>query len=101
MEKTASTAPQRRPRIVLTLIERRGTHGCHRGHRVGDTFDYDTERGKLCPMALHTVYPYIDILRYRGSIPPCRSTDSIAFCCPDPDVINVFRIDVVPADEAR
>ena len=48
-----------------------------------------------------TGFPYIDILRYGGSIPPCRSTDSIAFCCPDPDVINVFRIDVVPADEAR
>ena len=100
-EKTTTVAKGRRPGIVLTLIERRGPHGCHRGHRVGDTFDYDTERGKLCPMALHTGFPYIDILRYGGSIPPCRSTDSIAFCCPDPDVINVFRIDVVPADEAR
>ena len=71
MEKTASTAPRRRPRIVLTLIERRGTHGCHRGHRVGDTFDYDTERGKLCPMALHSGFPYIDILRYSW----CRGGD--------------------------
>ena len=32
-----------RPKIKLTLVERKGDHGCHRGHRVGDSFDFDTE----------------------------------------------------------
>lgn len=36
---------QKRPKIKLTVIDRRGKMGCHRGHRVGQTFDYDTERG--------------------------------------------------------
>ncbi len=40
--------------------------GCYRGHKVDDTFDFDTEREKLCPMAMHVAFPYIDILRYRG-----------------------------------
>lgn len=101
MNGTDTAVPQKRPRILLTLIERRGAHGCHRGHKVGDTFDFDTERGRLCPMALHSGFPHIDILRYGGSIPPCKSTHSVAFCCPDPDVINVFRIDVIPHEETQ
>ena len=56
-----------RPKIKITLIDRKGKHGCHRGHKIGDSFDFDTERGQLCPMAMHVAFPYIDILRYGGS----------------------------------
>ena len=42
-----------RPKVLITLIEKRGPCGCHRGHKVGDAFDFDRDRGKLCPMALH------------------------------------------------
>ena len=82
-----------KPKLKITLIERKGTYGCHRGHRVGDTFDYDTDRGKLCPMAMHVAFPFIDILRYGGK-PPHSSNGEFSFCCPDSDVINVFRLDV-------
>ena len=70
-----------RPAIRITLIDRLGKRGCHRGHRVGESFDFDTERGKLCPMAMHVAFPYVDILRYGGA-------------SPDVDTINVFRIEV-------
>ena len=43
----------RKPEIKITLVDRIGKCGCHRGHKIGDTFDYDTDRGKLCPMAMH------------------------------------------------
>ncbi len=56
-----------KPKIKITLVERKGEYPCHRGHKVGDTFDFDTERGKLCPMAMHVAFPYIDILRYEGT----------------------------------
>ena len=75
-----------RPKIKITLIDRKGKHGCHRGHKIGDSFDFDTERGQLCP--------YIDILRYGGHLP--GQEDGVAvFCCPDVDTINVFRIEIV------
>ena len=32
-------------RIKITLVEQKGTSPCHRGHKVGDVFDFDTERG--------------------------------------------------------
>ncbi|MCI8728021.1 MAG: TIGR04076 family protein, partial [Hungatella sp.] len=53
----------KKPKIKITLIDRKGAVGCHRGHKVGDSFDFDTERGKLCPMAMHVAFPYVDILR--------------------------------------
>ncbi len=81
-----------RPKIRLTIVEQKGCRGCHRGHKIGDTFDFDTQRGELCPMALHAGFPYIDILRYGGSIPG-EPEGTARFCCPDPDTINVFKVE--------
>lgn len=81
-----------KPKIKITLVDRLGKCGCHRGHKIGDTFDYDTERGKLCPMAMHVAFPYIDFLRYGGT-PPKAINGEICFHCPDVDVVNVFRIE--------
>lgn len=83
-----------RPKITLTLIKKIGSCNCHYGHQVGDTFDFDTDRGKLCPMAMHVAFPYVDILRYGGNIP--GQPEGVAtFCCPDADVINVFKAEIV------
>ncbi|QQK08071.1 TIGR04076 family protein [Miniphocaeibacter halophilus] len=79
-------------KIKITLIDKKGDYNCHRGHRIGDVFDFDTERGKLCPMAMHVAFPYIDILRYGGDIPKGKNND-IRFCCPDCDVINIFKLE--------
>ena len=44
-------------------------------------------------MAMHVAFPYVDILRYGGKL-PSQPDGSILFCCPDVDVINVFKIQV-------
>lgn len=69
----------KKPKIKISLIDQKGHMGCHRGHRIGDTFDFDTERGALCPMAMHVAFPYIDILRYGGKL-PSQPDGSIVFC---------------------
>ncbi len=79
-------------KITITLVDKKGEHPCHRGHKIGDTFDYETERGKLCPMAMHAAFPYIDIMKYGGT-PPLSSHGGVRFCCPDCDVINIFKIE--------
>lgn len=76
-------------RIKITLVEQKGESPCHRGHRIGDSFDFDEERGKICPLAMHALFPMVDILRYGGTLPSDR------FCCPDVDTINVFKIEPV------
>ena len=82
----------KRPRIRITLIDRKGPCGCHRGHKVGDSFDFDTERGQLCPMAMHVAFPYVDILRYGGALPG-QEPGTAVFACPDVDTLNIFRIE--------
>ena len=57
-------------------------------------FDYDDDRGKLCPMAMHCAFPYIDILRYGGALPN-QPEGTAEFCCSDADVIMVFKAEVV------
>ena len=75
--------------IKITLVEHKGAHPCHRGHKIGDTFDFDRDRGKICPMAMHVLFPMIDILRYGGKL------KSELYCCPDVETINVFKIEKV------
>ena len=82
-----------KPKIIISLVDKKGDFPCHKGHQIGESFDFDTERGKLCAMAIHVAFPYIDILRYGGTPPKSRSGE-VCFCCPDCDVINVFKIEV-------
>ena len=84
----------KRPKIKITITDRRGDMGCHRGHHVGQVFDYDNDRGELCPMAMHCAFPYIDILRYGGALPN-QPEGTAEFCCSDADVIMVFKAEVV------
>lgn len=84
----------KRPKIKITLIDQKGTMGCHRGHKIGDTFDYDMERGKICPMAMHVAFPYIDILRYGGEIPN-QEKGTAVFACLDVDTLNIFKVERV------
>lgn len=84
----------KRPKIKITLIDRRGPVGCHRGHRVGDSFDFDTERGKICPMAMHVAFLYVDILRYGGQIPG-NEPGTAVLACPDADTLNIWKAEIV------
>lgn len=84
----------KKPKIRITVVDKLGKCGCHRGHKIGDSFDYDTQRGELCPMAMHIAFPYIDILRYGGT-PPATKDGKTYFCCSDVDVINVFCLETI------
>ena len=90
----------RRPKIKITCIDRLGKCPCHRGHRPGDSWDFDKDRGEICPMVMHVAFPYVDILRYGGTIPG-NEPGTVVFCCPDVDTINVFRIEVVQPEQDK
>lgn len=83
--------------IRITLVEKRGSKGCRHGHKIGDSWDYDLDRGKICPMAMHTAFVYADILRCGGQIR--SATPGVGyFSCPDPEVLNIFKIEVLKDD---
>lgn len=86
----------KRDKIKISVVDRKGAFPCHRGHKTGDTFDFDLERGKICPMALHAMFPYIDILRYGGKIPSAANPDGeleTLVSCPDAETINIFKVE--------
>ncbi len=45
-------------------------------------------------MASHTMFPYIDILRYGGELPKNKDGD-ILVSCPDAEVITVFKLEKI------
>lgn len=83
-----------RPDIRIELVDKKGDCPCHKGYQVGDTWTFGKDTGDFCSLAMHTLFPMIDILRYGGELPRSKSGD-IRFCCPDADVINVFRIEKI------
>lgn len=54
---------------------------------------WDHDRGRLCPMAQHALFPYIDILRYGGTLPGMKG-NRFRVACPDAEVINIFEIEM-------
>lgn len=52
------------------------------------------DRGKMCAMACHVGFPYIDILRYGGTVPG-NEPGTAKFCCPEVDTLNVWLAEIV------
>ena len=93
-EKKAGAPRGRRPKIRIECVGQLGECTCHHGHKPGDVFDFDAERGELCPMAMHVGFPYIDILRYGGQVPG-NEPNTATFTCPERETLNVFRASIV------
>jgi len=84
--------------VKITLVSQRKK--CHAGHRVGDEFVVGRHSpGGLCMGALASLLPYITTLRFGGSFPWEKNGDEGTFCCPDPEVLNVFRLERLSAEE--
>ena len=84
----------KRPRIRVSCVDQLGACRCHHGHKPGDVFDFDRDRGKMCAMACHVGFPYIDILRYGGTVPG-NEPGTAKFCCPEVDTLNVWLAEIV------
>lgn len=93
-KKTPGAPRGKRPRVRITVTDQLGPCACHHGHKPGDVFDYDRDRGSLCPMAANVGFPYIDILRYGGQVPG-NDPDTVEFCCPERETLNVFKAELV------
>jgi uncharacterized repeat protein (TIGR04076 family) len=75
--------------VVDILLEGK----CSRGHKVGETFNYAEDRGKMCPAALSVLYPYILGLQSGSNFPwEEENPDSITLCCPDYKHPVVYKI---------
>ena len=53
--------------IEITDILQEGK--CPAGHKLGETFTYPEDVGKICPAAFNSIYPDIRIIESGGSFP--------------------------------
>ena len=82
--------------IKITLLSQQKK--CPAGHRVGDVFTVGRHTpGGMCMGAFASLLPYITTLRFGGTFPWEKNADEGTFCCPDPKVVNVFRLERMPA----
>lgn len=93
-DKPLGASRGKRPRIRVSCVDQLGVCRCHHGHKPGDVFDFDRDRGKMCAMACHVGFPYIDILRYGGTVPG-NEPGTAKFCCPEVDTLNVWLAEIV------
>jgi uncharacterized repeat protein (TIGR04076 family) len=86
----------RRAAIRITLKSQ--LKGCPNGHAVGDEWIVDgkTPEG-MCLSAFHSISPFLMTLRFGGSF-PWEPEGEATVCCPDPQVVNVFRLERVAGD---
>jgi uncharacterized repeat protein (TIGR04076 family) len=82
--------------ITIKKILEKGE--CPLGHEVGEKFWWPDDMGKMCPHAVYTVYPAVDVLRFGGTFPWESDPDSATLCCPDANNPVVFEIRRIKAD---
>ncbi len=87
-------ASRRAVRITLESQLKR----CPNGHAVGDAWIVDgkTPAG-MCLSAFQSLAPFLMTLRFGGEF-PWEEAGEITVCCPDPQVVNVFRLERVARD---
>ena len=73
---------QSKGKVRITVVDRLGKCG------------WESERGKMCPMASHIAFPYVDILRYGGNFGGDNPYET-TFWCSDPKTIIVYKIELV------
>jgi len=65
---------------------------CPIGHQIGEKFEYPEDRGKICPSAFNSIYPYIRVMESGGSYPWFDEPNAHSFCCSDYKRPVVFKI---------
>ncbi len=79
--------------VRITLLSQ--LQGCPNGHRVGDQWLVEGKTpGGMCLSAFHAILPFLMHLRFEGDF-PWEDAGEAVVCCPDPKVVNVFRLERV------
>ena len=85
------------PQVTIEITDILEEGICPRGHKIGETFEYPEDRGKICPAAFNSIYPYIRVMESGGAYPYFDEPDAHSYCCPDylrPVVFKISRKEV-------
>ncbi len=79
--------------VRITLVSQLAK--CPNGHRVGDSWLVERKTpGGMCLSAFNSLAPFLMALRFDGDF-PWETAGEATICCPDPKVVNCFRLERV------
>jgi uncharacterized repeat protein (TIGR04076 family) len=91
VRSTAEAHMSRRYPVRVTLVSQ--LKKCPNGHSVGDQWVIERKTpGGMCLSAFNSLMPFVMTLRFGGNFPWERDGEATV-CCPDPEVVNVFRLE--------
>lgn len=79
-------------KITIEVVDILGTGKCSMGQKVGDTYNYPEDRGKICPSSFYVLYPWLLVMMSGGRFSFFAEDDSIQLGCPDYTHQVVYKI---------
>jgi uncharacterized repeat protein (TIGR04076 family) len=80
-------------KVTIEVIDIKGEGDCSIGQKVGDTYNYPEDRGKMCPSAFYVLYPWIMVMLSGGSFAEQGDgSDFMTTGCPDYRHQVVYKI---------
>ena len=87
-------------KVTIEVIDIQGEGNCSIDQKVGDTYSYPEDRGKMCTSSFYVLYPWIMVMLSGGSF--AEEGDGSGFMttgCPDYRHQVVYRISRREIDE--
>ncbi len=53
-------------KVKIEIIDIMGEGKCSMDQKVGDSYDYPEDRGKMCPSSFYILYPWIMVMQSGG-----------------------------------
>ena len=54
-------------KVTIEVIDILGDGNCSMAQKIGDTYSYPEDRGKMCPSSFYILYPWIMVMYSGGS----------------------------------
>ena len=87
-------------KVKIEVIDIKGEGNCSMGQKVGDSYDYPDDRGKMCPTSFHSLFPWILVMLSGGSFAnEGDESDNMTSGCPDHRHQVVYKISRTPIEE--
>ena len=87
-------------KVTIEVIDIQGEGNCSINQKVGDTYSYPEDRGKMCTSSFYVLYPWIMVMLSGGSFAEeGDGSDFMTTGCPDYRHQVVYRISRREVDE--
>jgi uncharacterized repeat protein (TIGR04076 family) len=87
-------------KVIIEVINIQNEGKCSIGQKIGDTYDYPEDWGKMCPSSFYILYPWIMVMESGGRFTEeGDGSDFMTVGCSDYRHQVVYKISRIVVDE--